>query len=336
MKRIVIVGATGNTGREILQTLAEQGFPAGRVAALASERSAGAVVSYGEDEDLKTSDLSGFVFSADDLVIFAADAKVSETWAPRVTRAGGTVIDTSPRFRLEPDVPLVIPEVNPAGVASPKSRVIACPSPITTQLLTALKPLHDAAGLERVVVTALQSVSGAGKAAMDELFTQTRGVYVNDPMKSEHFTKQIAFNVIPHVDAFMDDGATREEWTLAAEAKKILGAAVKVTATCAHVPVFIGHALAVNAAFAKSLTAGEARQILRRAPGVSVVDHRQDEGYVTPAEIAGEDNVFVSRIREDATVDNGLNLWIVADNLRRGVALGPVRIALALAGQRKD
>jgi len=330
--KVAVVGATGNVGREMLGVLAEREFPVSEVHAVASERSAGAEVSFGEDEILKVQDLDGYDFKGVDIALFSPGAKVSALHAPRAAKAGAVVIDNTSQFRMDPDVPLVVPEVNPEAIAQYEKRgIIANPNCSTIQMVVALKPLHDRARIKRVVVATYQSVSGAGREAMDELFNQTRGIYVNDPIVKEHFTKQIAFNVIPHIDVFMDDGSTKEEWKMAAETRKILDPEIAVTATCVRVPVFIGHAEAVNVEFEQSLSVETAREALRRAPGVSVVDHRVDEGYVTPQEAAGEDAVFVSRIRRDPTVAHGLNLWVVADNLRKGAALNAVQIAEVLA-----
>src|SRR5215813_11303125 len=282
--RVAVVGATGNVGREMLTTLAERDFPADDVVALASSRSIGKEVSFGEDDILKVQGLDTYDFRGIDIVLSSPGAKVSAVFAPRATKAGAVVIDNTSCFRMEPDVPLVVPEVNPQAIAQCTKRgIIANPNCSTIQM----------------VVATYQSVSGAGHASMDELFNQTRAIYVNDPVKPEHFTKQIAFNVIPHCDVFMDDGATKEEWKMAAETRKILDPDIAVTATCVRVPVFIGHAEAINVEFDRPLSEDEARAALRRAPGVSVVDHRVDEGYVTPAEAAGEDPVYVSRIRRD-------------------------------------
>ncbi len=329
--RLAVVGATGNVGREILTTLADTDFPADEVVALASSRSVGTEVSYGEKDVLKVADLAKFDFKGIDLVLSSPGAKVSAVHAPRAAKAGAIVIDNTSRFRMEPDVPLVVPEVNPDAIAGYQKRhIIANPNCATIQLVVALKPLHDLAPIKRVVVATYQSVSGAGKAAMDELFNQTRKIYVNDPIEADRFTKQIAFNVIPHIDVFMDDGATKEEWKLAVETRKILDSDIQLAATCVRVPVFVGHAEAVNIEFARPIGEKAARAALRAAPGVVVVDHRRDEGYVTPAECAGDDAVYVSRIRRDPTLRHGLSLWIVADNLRKGAALNAVQIARAL------
>jgi aspartate-semialdehyde dehydrogenase len=326
--KVAVVGATGVVGREMLNILAERDFPASEVYAVASERSLGSEVSFGEDEVLKVRDLDKFDFKGVDIGLFSPGAKVSAVHAPRAAKAGCVVIDNTSQFRMDPDVPLVVSEVNPQAIAHYKKRgIIANPNCSTMQMVVALKPLHDLARIRRVVVASYQSVSGAGREAMDELFTQTRAIYVNDPPKKEHFTKQIAFNVIPHIDVFLEDGSTKEEWKMAVETRKILDPDIAVTATCVRVPVFIGHAEAVNVEFERPITEEEARAALRAAPGISVVDHRADEGYVTPQESAGEDPVFVSRIRKDPTVPHGLNLWVVADNLRKGAALNAVEIA---------
>ena len=329
--KVAVVGATGNVGRELLQIMAERDFPADEVVALASSRSLGKEVSYGEDKVLKVKDLATFDFTGTDIVLSSPGAKVSAEYSPKAAKAGAVVIDNTSHFRMDPDVPLVVPEVNPDAIAGfTKKGIIANPNCSTIQMVAALKPLHDLAGIRRVVVATYQSVSGAGKDAMDELFNQTRAIYVNDPIEREKFTKQIAFNVIPHIDVFMDDGSTKEEWKMVAETKKILDPKIKVTATCVRVPVFIGHAEAVNLEFERPITVEEAREALKRAPGISVIDFRQDEGYVTPQECAGEDPVYVSRIREDPTVENGLNIWVVADNLRKGASLNTVQIAEVL------
>ncbi len=333
-EKYAVVGATGNVGREILQILAERGVPAEAVIALASSRSVGVEVSYGEDEVLKVDALEDFDFIGTDIVLSSPGAKVSAEFAPRAAAAGAVVIDNTSQFRMDPDVPLVVPEVNPDAIAGySKKNIIANPNCSTIQMVVALKPLHDVAGIKRVIVSTYQSVSGAGKSGMDELFNQTRGVYMNEPEHKfqETFQKKIAFNVIPHIDVFMDDGTTKEEWKMMVETKKILDPKIKVHATCVRVPVFIGHAEAINLEMENPITAEEARILLQGSPGVAVVDHRHDEGYVTPSECAGEDPVYVSRIREDPTVENGLSLWVVADNLRKGAALNTVQIAQSLA-----
>jgi aspartate-semialdehyde dehydrogenase len=329
--RVAVVGATGNVGREMLTTLAEREFPVDDVVALASSRSIGKEVSFGEDEVLKVRDLETFDFKGIDIVLSSPGAKVSAAHSPRAAKAGAVVIDNTSYWRMDPEVPLVVPEVNPGAIAGYRKKgIIANPNCSTIQMVVALKPLHDLAKAKRVVVATYQSVSGKGRDAMDELFAQTRGVYVNDPIVKEQFTKQIAFNVIPHIDVFMDDGSTKEEWKMAIETRKILDPDIAVVATCARVPVFIGHAEAVDIEFEQPITVEAARAALKNAPGVSVVDHRANEGYVTPVEAAGEDHVFVSRIRKDPTVPNGLAIWVVADNLRKGAALNAVQIAEAL------
>jgi len=329
--KVAVIGATGNVGRELLQVMAEREFPADEVVALASSRSLGKEVSYGEDKVLKVQDLALFDFKGTDIVLSSPGAKVSAEYSPKAARAGAVVIDNTSHFRMDPDVPLVVPEVNPEAIAGfTKKGIIANPNCSTIQMVVALKPLHDLAGLKRVVVATYQSVSGSGKDAMDELFNQTRAIFVNDPVEKNKFTKQIAFNVIPHCDDFMDSGETKEEWKLMVETKKILDPKIKVTATCVRVPVFISHGEAVNMEFERPITVEEAREALKEAPGIVVVDHRKDEGYVTPEESAGEDAVYVSRIRDDATVENGLSMWVVADNLRKGAALNTVQIAEVL------
>ena len=334
--RVAVAGATGAVGHEILSTLAERSFPADDVVALASERSAGTEVSFGE-EDLRVQDLAGFDFKGVDIVLSSPGAKVSAEHSPRAARAGAVVIDNTSQFRMDPDVPLVVPEVNPDDLAGyPRRNIVANPNCSTIQMVVALRPLHELARIRRVVVATYQSVSGGGKEAMDELFNQTRGIYANQPAQPEVFTKQIAFNVIPHIDVFMEDGATKEEWKMAAETKKILDPTIKVTATCVRVPVFIGHAEAINVEFDYAIDEEEAREALRAAPGVSLIDYRSDEGYVTPQESAGEDAVYVSRLRADPTVDNGLNLWVVSDNLRKGAALNAVQIAEKLVSDYLD
>jgi len=331
--KIAVVGATGNVGREMLSILEERGFPAAEVAAIASRRSQGREVSYG-DKTLKVRAIENFDFSDTDICLMSAGGEVSKEWAPKIAAGHCVVIDNSSAWRYHADVPLVVPEVNPQAAAGYKKRyIIANPNCSTAQLVVALKPLHDAAQITRLVVATYQSVSGAGNDAMDELFQQSRAVFVADPITSHKFTKRIAFNIIPHIDVFMEDGSTKEEWKLMAETKKILDSRIKLTATAVRVPVFIGHGEAVHAEFARPITADEARQMLRAAPGVMVVDKREDGGYVTPYEVAGEDAVFVSRIREDATVENGLAFWVVADNLRKGAALNAVQIAELLIGR---
>ncbi len=325
---IAIVGATGAVGQEMLRTLAEREFPVGKVYALASPESVGREVSFGEDQTLPVDNVDTFDFSQVDICLSSVDAKIAERFVPRAAKAGCVVIDNSSAFRMDPDVPLVVPEVNGEAIADyAKRNIIANPNCSTIQMLVALKPLHDAAKIKRIVVSTYQSVSGAGRDAMDELFTQTRSVYVNDQMVKEIFHKQIAFNVIPHIDTFMDDGMTKEEWKMVVETKKILDPHIKVSATCVRVPVFIGHADSVNVEFENELDATEARRLLKAREGVTVIDHKHEDGFVTPAECVGEDSVFVSRIRDDISVENGLNLWIVSDNLRKGAALNAVQIA---------
>ncbi len=326
--KVAVVGATGAVGREILTTLSEREFPADDVVALASERSVGMRVSFGEDEELEVQELSNFDFKGSEIVLSSPGAKVSAEHTPRAARAGAVVIDNTSHFRMHPDVPLVVPEVNPDAIAGYERRhIIANPNCSTIQMVVALKPLHDLARIKRVVVATYQAVSGSGKDAMDELFNQTRGVFVNQTATPQIFPKQIAFNAIPHCDVFMEDGSTKEEWKMMVETKKILDPAIKLSATCVRVPVFIGHAEAINIEFESPISEEAACDVLRDAPGITLIDRRVDEGYVTPAECAGEDPVFVSRVRTDPTVDNGLSLWVVADNLRKGAALNAVQIA---------
>jgi aspartate-semialdehyde dehydrogenase len=325
--KVAVVGATGNVGREMLNILEERGFPISEIVPLASRRSLGSEVAFG-DKTLKTRVLDTYDFSDTDIAIMSAGGNVSKEWSPRIGRQGCVVIDNSSAFRTDPDVPLIVPEVNPDAIAGfTKKNIIANPNCSTAQLVVALKPLHDRATIKRIVVSTYQSVSGAGKEGMDELFTQTRAVFVADTVEARKFTKRIAFNVIPHIDVFMEDGSTKEEWKMVAETKKMLDPKIKLTATCVRVPVFIGHSEAVNIEFEKPITADEAREILREAPGCLVIDKHEDGGYATPIECAGEDATYISRIREDSTIDNGLNLWIVSDNLRKGAALNAVQIA---------
>ncbi|MGE0422248.1 MAG: aspartate-semialdehyde dehydrogenase [Reyranellaceae bacterium] len=326
--KVAVVGATGNVGREFLNILAERQFPVDELVPLASSRSVGKEVSFGDTQKLKVRDLATYDFKGVDIVLSSPGAKVSAESSPRAARAGAVVIDNTSYFRMDPDVPLVVPEVNPQAIAGwTKKGIIANPNCSTIQMVVALKPLHDAATITRVVVSTYQSVSGAGKEGLDELFNQTKSVFVANPMEPRKFTKAIAFNVIPHIDVFMDDGSTKEEWKMVVETKKILDPKIKVTATCVRVPVFVGHSEAVNMEFERPIDDTEARTILSRAKGVRVLDRREDGGYVTPAEIAGEDGVFVSRIRTDATVENGLNMWVVSDNVRKGAALNAIEIA---------
>jgi aspartate-semialdehyde dehydrogenase len=328
------VGATGAVGRELIKTLAERRFPVTEVAALASGRSTGAEISFGEKTVLKVQNLETFDFRGWDIGLFSPGASVSAVHAPRAAAAGCVVIDNTSHFRMEPDVPLVVPEVNPHHLARfARRNIIANPNCSTIQMVVALKPLHDRFTVKRVVVSTYQSVSGAGKEAMDELFTHTKALFVNDAIKPEQFTKEISFNVIPQIDRFMDDGSTKEEWKMAVETRKILDPDIQVVATCVRVPVFIGHGEAVTVEFARPITVAEARAALRDAPGVTVVDTREDGGYITPAECVGEDAVFVSRIRKDPTVANGLSFWCVSDNLRKGAALNAIQIAETLVAQ---
>jgi len=330
---IAIVGATGNVGREMLEILAERGFPADTVVPLASRRSIGQEVTYG-DKTLKVQALENYDFSDCDICLMSAGGNVSKEWAPKIAAKGCVVIDNSSAWRYDSDVPLIVPEVNADAISGfTKRNIIANPNCSTAQLVVALKPLHDAATIKRIVVSTYQSVSGAGKEGMDELFTQTRAVFVSDQMETKKFTKRIAFNVIPHIDVFMEDGYTKEEWKVLAETKKMLDPKIKVTCTAVRVPVFIGHSESVNIEFEKPITADEARDILREAPGCIVIDKHEDGGYITPYESAGEDATFISRIREDATVENGLNMWVVSDNLRKGAALNTVQIAELLVNR---
>jgi aspartate-semialdehyde dehydrogenase len=329
--RVAVVGATGAVGREMLQILDEREFPVDEVVALASERSVGKQVSFGEKGVLDVRSLDGYDFAGTDIALFSPGAKVSAVHAPRAAKSGCVVIDNTSHFRMDPDVPLIVPEVNADAVAGyTKRNIIANPNCSTIQMVVALKPLHDFARARRVVVSTYQSVAGAGNVGMDELFNQTKAIYVNDPIEPSKFSKQIAFNVIPHIDVFMEDGSTKEEWKMAVETKKIVDPKIRVTATCVRVPVFVSHSEAVNIEFENPISADEARNILRESPGVMVVDTREDGGYITPVEATGEYATYVSRIREDSTVDNGLNLWVVADNLRKGAALNAVQIAEVL------
>jgi aspartate-semialdehyde dehydrogenase len=330
--KVAVVGATGAVGQKMLQVLAQRNFPASEVVALASGRSAGGEVSFGEDKVLRVHDLAKYDFKGTDICLSSAGAKISEEFAPRAGKAGCVVIDNTSHFRMDKDVPLVVPEVNPKAIAGyAKRNIIANPNCSTIQMVVALKPLHDLVPIRRIVVSTYQSVSGAGKEAMDELFTQSRALFVNDEIKKEVFDKQIAFNVVPHIDIFMGDGDTKEEWKMAVETQKILDPKIKVTATCVRVPVFICHAEAVNIEFERPISPKEARAALLKAKGVTVIDRPQEAAFVTPVECAGEDNVYVSRIRKDPTVENGLNMWVVADNLRKGAALNAVQIAEILA-----
>jgi len=333
--RVAVVGATGNVGREMLATLAEREFPIDELAAVASSRSTGTEVEFGDTgKMLKCKNIEHFDFAGYDIALFSAGSGPAKEFAPKAAAAGCVVIDNSSYWRMDPDVPLIVPEVNPDAIDGYKAKnIIANPNCSTAQMVVALKPLHDAATIKRVVVSTYQSTSGAGKAGMDELFEQSRNIFVGDPVEPKKFTKQIAFNVIPHIDVFMDDGSTKEEWKMVVETKKILDPKVKVTATCVRVPVFVGHSESINLEFEKDISAQEAMDILREAPGVMLVDKREDGGYVTPIECVGDGATFISRVREDPTIDNGLNIWCVSDNLRKGAALNAVQIA-ELLGRR--
>jgi aspartate-semialdehyde dehydrogenase len=332
--KVAVVGATGNVGREMLGILAERLFPADEVVALASPRSQGTEISFG-DRILKCKTLDHYDFSDVDICLMSAGSSVSKEWSPRIAAAGAVVIDNSSQWRYDSDVPLIVPEVNADAVAGfRKKGIIANPNCSTAQLVVALKPLHDRAKIKRVVVATYQSVSGAGKDAMDELFAQTKSVFTLEETENKKFPKRIAFNVIPHIDVFMEDGYTKEEWKMMAETKKIIDPKIKLTATCVRVPVFIGHSEAVNVEFEQPITVDEARDILRSAPGCLVIDKPEPGGYVTPYECAGEDATYISRIREDATVENGLSMWVVSDNLRKGAALNAIQIAECLINRK--
>ncbi len=331
---VAVVGATGNVGRQLLSILAERNFPVNNVTALASERSKGKKVSFGDHETLIVEPLETFDFAETDIALFSPGSSVSKIHAPRAAEAGCIVIDNTSYFRMEPDIPLVVPEVNAPALADFRARnIIANPNCSTIQMVVALKPLHEVVPIKRIVVSTYQSVSGAGKSAMDELYDQTKSIYVNEKQAPEAFTKQIAFNVIPHIDVFMEDGSTKEEWKMVVETKKILDPAIEVTATCVRIPAFISHAESINIEFTAPLSAEEARDILHDAPGVAVLDRPEENEYMTPVECAGEDAVFVSRIRQDLTIPHGLNLWVVADNVRKGAALNAVQIAETLIEQ---
>ncbi|HEY7246888.1 MAG TPA: aspartate-semialdehyde dehydrogenase [Xanthobacteraceae bacterium] len=332
--KVAVAGATGNVGREMLTILAERAFPADEVVALASRRSQGIEVSFG-DSKLKVKALEHYDFSDVDICLMSAGSAVSKEWSPRIAAAGAVVIDNSSCWRYDADVPLIVPEVNAAAIAGFRRKgIIANPNCSTAQLVVALKPLHDKARITRVVVATYQSVSGAGRDAMDELFAQTKSVYTLDEVAAKKFPKRIAFNLIPHIDVFMEDGFTKEEWKMVAETKKILDPKIKLVATCVRVPVFVGHSEAVNIEFEDPISAEEAREILRNAPGCLVIDKREPGGYATPYEAVGEDATYISRIREDPTVENGLVLWCVADNLRKGAALNAVQIAECLLNRK--
>ncbi|WP_449041302.1 aspartate-semialdehyde dehydrogenase [Paracoccus sp. (in: a-proteobacteria)] len=332
--RVVVAGATGNVGREMLNILAERQFPADEVVALASRRSLGTEVSFG-DKTLKTKDIDGFDFTGYDIALFAIGSDATKKYAPIAASQGCVVIDNSSLYRYDPEVPLIVPEVNPDAIEGYRRKmIIANPNCSTAQMVVALKPLHDRARIRRVVVSTYQSVSGAGKDGMDELWNQTKGMYVpGQEVEPSKFQRQIAFNAIPQIDVFMEDGQTKEEWKMVVETKKIIDPSIKVTATCVRVPVFVGHSESINVEFEDFLDEDEARDILREAPGVLVIDKREPGGYVTPVEAAGEDATYVSRIRQDPTVENGLNLWCVSDNLRKGAALNAVQVA-ELLGNR--
>ena len=333
--RVVVAGATGNVGREMLNILAEREFPIDEIAVLASARSQGLEVDFGETgKTLKIKNIEHFDWAGWDIALFAIGSDATAIYAPKAAAAGCVVIDNSSLYRMDPDVPLVVPEVNPDAIDGYKRKnIIANPNCSTAQMVVALQPLHEAATIKRVVVATYQSVSGAGKEGMDELFEQSRNIFVGDSAEPKKFTKQIAFNVIPHIDSFLDDGSTKEEWKMVVETKKIMGSKIKVTATCLRVPVFVGHSEAINIEFENELSAEDAQKILREAPGVMLVDKREDGGYVTPIECVGDFATFISRVRDDPTVDYGLNLWCVSDNLRKGAALNAVQIA-ELLGRR--
>lgn len=330
--KVAVVGATGNVGHEILSIMDERKFPADEVIALASSRSVGREVSYG-DKNLKVQDLATFDFKGVDIVLSSPGAKVSAEYSPKAAKAGAIVIDNTSHWRMDPDVPLIVPEVNPEAISEMKKGIIANPNCSTIQMVVALKPLHDAAGIKRVVVSTYQSVSGSGKEAMDELFNQTKGVYMNATPEPEVYPKQIAFNCIPQIDVIMDDGMTKEEWKMVVETKKILDKKIKVCASCVRVPVFIGHSEMVNVELENELSAMDAKKLWRKADGVTVIDTETELEYITPSEIQGEDAVFISRVREDTSVENGLNFWCVSDNLRKGAALNTVQIAELLIKQ---
>jgi aspartate-semialdehyde dehydrogenase len=330
--KVAVIGATGNVGREMLQTLVDRKFPVSEVVALASERSVGREVSFGDDKVLKVQDLAKFDFTGCDIALSSPGAKISAIHSPRAAAAGCVVVDNTSHFRMDPDVPLVVPEVNPEAIARyTKKGIIANPNCSTIQMVVALKPLHTLGTIQRVVVSTYQSVSGGGKDAMDELFEQTRAVFVGDPKEPKKFPKPIAFNLIPQIDVFMEDGSTKEEWKMTVETRKILDPNIQVHATCVRVPVFVGHSECVNVQFAKPVSVEEATRALQAAPGVVVLDTREPGGYVTPVECVGEDAVYVSRIRKDPTIENGLSFWCVSDNLRKGAALNTVQIAEVLA-----
>lgn len=326
--KVAIAGATGNVGREVLNILHERNFPVDDIVALASSRSVGREVSFG-DNDIKVQDLDKFDFKGTDIVLSSPGGAVSAKYSPIAAKAGAVVIDNTSHFRMDPDIPLIVPEVNPHAIKDHSKRnIIANPNCSTIQMVVALKPLHDAAKIKRVVVSTYQSVSGSGKEAMDELFNQTKGIYMNESAVPAVYPKQIAFNVIPQIDMFMDDGMTKEEWKMVVETKKILDPSIKVCASCVRVPVFVGHSEMVNVEFEQELSAAQAKQLWRDFQGVTLIDlENEDIEYVTPQEVQGEDDVYVSRVREDISVENGLNFWCVSDNLRKGAALNTVQIA---------
>lgn len=326
--RVAVVGATGMVGREMLAVLAEHNFPIDEIKAVASHESVGRQVSFGEDQVLEVVALKGFDFTGFDFAFFSAGSQISAEYSPRAAAAGCTVIDNSSHFRQDPGIPLVVPEVNPEALESHRDRrIIANPNCVALPLTMVLKPLLDEVGLKRVVVSTYQSVSGAGQATMDELFNQTRAIYMNQPLVKKEMSKQIAFNVVPHIGPFLTNGDTGEEEKVALETQKILGTTAGVAVTCVRVPVFIGHAMTVAVELNAPLSVGEARALWREFPGLSIIDHRQEEGFVTSVEVAGEDDVFISRIRRDKSVENGLLFWVVSDNLRKGAALNAIQIA---------
>ena len=332
--RVVVAGATGNVGREMLNILAERSFPVDEIAALASRKSLGTEISFG-DKTLKTKDLDTFDFTGWDIALFAVGSDATKIYAPKAAAAGCVVIDNSSLYRYDPAIPLIVPEVNPDAITQYKNKmIIANPNCSTAQMVVALKPLHDRARIKRVVVSTYQSVSGAGKEGIDELWDQTKGIFVHgQEVAPKKFPKQIAFNVIPHIDVFLDDGSTKEEWKMVAETKKILDKAIKITATCVRVPVFVGHSESINIEFEDFLDEHEARDILRESPGIMVIDKREAAGYITPIDCVGDYAVYISRVRQDSTIDNGINLWCVSDNLRKGAALNAVQIAELLAAR---
>ena len=330
---IAVVGATGAVGREMLQTLFERKFPVKNVYALASKSSIGKEISFGDEKILKVNSVDDFNFENVDIALFSAGSKIAKKFGPIAGNKGCIVIDNSSFFRMDDEVPLIVPEVNPEAIQNIKKNIIANPNCSTIQLVVALKPIHDKFEIKRVIVSTYQAVSGAGKPAMDELFNQTKGVFVHDQAKPEQFTKKIAFNVIPHIDVFMDDGSTKEEWKMRVETKKILDSNINLVAHCVRVPVFIGHSEAVFVECSKEIDEKNVRNLLREAEGITVIDHRVDEGYVTPDEVAGEDDVYISRIRKDPSVKNGIAFWCVGDNLRKGAALNTVQIAELLCSK---